>query len=206
MFVTTRPEGIITTKNLISCECSSKVLQVPMMTSSNVNVYRVTGPLCGDFTGLRWIPRTKDRRGALMISLICWITDWLNYREAGDSRRYCAHYDVIVMMLCTLLKRFGHRQNVNGVKHGIDMWGSFLWSSHDDIIKWKYFTPYLPFVGGIHRSQRPVTRCSGVIYMSSLIAYWCLCSCVFKPVLMKPMQFQRTQWIHWGIQNICIPL
>ena len=30
-----------------------------MMTSSNGNIYRVTGPLCGDFTGLRWIPRTK---------------------------------------------------------------------------------------------------------------------------------------------------
>ena len=30
-----------------------------MMTSSNGNIFRVTGPLCGEFTGLRWIPRTK---------------------------------------------------------------------------------------------------------------------------------------------------
>ena len=30
-----------------------------MMTSSNGNIFRVTGPLCGKFTGLRWIPRTK---------------------------------------------------------------------------------------------------------------------------------------------------
>ena len=30
-----------------------------MMTSSNGNIFRVTGPLCGQFTGLRWIPRTK---------------------------------------------------------------------------------------------------------------------------------------------------
>ena len=30
-----------------------------MMTSSNGNIFRGTGPLCGKFAGLRWIPRTK---------------------------------------------------------------------------------------------------------------------------------------------------
>ena len=30
-----------------------------MMASSNGNIFRVTGPLCGEFTGHRWIPRTK---------------------------------------------------------------------------------------------------------------------------------------------------
>ena len=30
-----------------------------MMTSSNGNVFRVTGPLCGEFIGHRWFPRTK---------------------------------------------------------------------------------------------------------------------------------------------------
>ena len=30
-----------------------------MMTSSTWNIFRVTGPLCGEFTGHRWIPRTK---------------------------------------------------------------------------------------------------------------------------------------------------
>ena len=30
-----------------------------MMTSSNGNIFRVTGPLCGEFTGPRWIPRTQ---------------------------------------------------------------------------------------------------------------------------------------------------
>ena len=30
-----------------------------MMTSSNENIFRVTGHLCGEFTGPRWIPRTK---------------------------------------------------------------------------------------------------------------------------------------------------
>ena len=30
-----------------------------IMTSSNGNIFRVTGPLCGEFTGHRWIPRSK---------------------------------------------------------------------------------------------------------------------------------------------------
>ena len=37
-------------------------------------------------------------RGALMFSLICaWINGSVNNREAGDLRRYRAHYDVTVM-------------------------------------------------------------------------------------------------------------
>ena len=30
-----------------------------MMTSSNGNIFCITGPLCGEFTGHRWIPLTK---------------------------------------------------------------------------------------------------------------------------------------------------
>ena len=57
-------------------------------------------PLCGEFTGPRWILRTKGQwRGALMFSLICvWINDWVNNREAGDLRRYHALNDVTVMI------------------------------------------------------------------------------------------------------------
>ena len=36
-----------------------RVLTVYMMTSSNGYIFRVTGHLCGDFTGPRWIPHTK---------------------------------------------------------------------------------------------------------------------------------------------------
>ena len=32
---------------------------INMMTSSNGNIFRVTGPLCGEFTGRRWIPNTQ---------------------------------------------------------------------------------------------------------------------------------------------------
>ena len=43
-------------------------------------------------------PHKGQWRGALMFSLICvWINGWVNNREAGDLKRYHAHYDVIVM-------------------------------------------------------------------------------------------------------------
>ena len=45
-------------------------------------------------------PHKGQWRGALIVSLICvWINDWVNNREAGDLRRYCAHYYVIIMQL-----------------------------------------------------------------------------------------------------------
>ena len=45
-------------------------------------------------------PHKGQWRGALMFSFICvWTNDCVNNREAGDLRRYRAHYDVIVMIL-----------------------------------------------------------------------------------------------------------
>ena len=74
-----------------------------MMTSSNRKNFRVTGHLCGQFTGYRWIPPHKFQwREALMFSLIyAWINGWLNNREAGDWRHHRAHYDVTVMQFLT---------------------------------------------------------------------------------------------------------
>ena len=45
-------------------------------------------------------PHKGQWRGALIFSLICvWINGWVNNREAGDLRRYRAHYDVSVIIL-----------------------------------------------------------------------------------------------------------
>ena len=70
-----------------------------MMTSSKGNIFRVTGSLCGKFTGQRWIPLTKASEAGLWYFLCStpWINSRVNNREAGDSRRHRAHYDVIVM-------------------------------------------------------------------------------------------------------------
>ena len=72
-----------------------------MMTSSNGNIFRVTGHLRVEFTGPRWIPRTKASDGELRcFALICVrIKGWENNREADDLRSYRAHYDVTVITI-----------------------------------------------------------------------------------------------------------
>ena len=54
---------------------------------------------CGEFTGPRWIPRTKasDAERWCFLWSAPWINDWANNRESGDLRRHRANYDVIVM-------------------------------------------------------------------------------------------------------------
>ena len=50
-----------------------------MMTSSNGNIFRVTGHLCREFTGLRWIPRTKASDAELWCFLWSapgWTVEW----------------------------------------------------------------------------------------------------------------------------------
>ena len=65
------------------------------MPSSNEKKIRVTGPLCGDFTGQRWIPRTK----ASGAEPWCFLSSngWVNNRKAGDLRPHRAHYDVTLI-------------------------------------------------------------------------------------------------------------
>ena len=41
-----------------ACTRNAKVKFLFTMTSCNGNIFRVTGNLCGEFTGHRWIPRT----------------------------------------------------------------------------------------------------------------------------------------------------
>ena len=60
--------------------------------------------------GIRWSPVNSPHKGqwrrALMFFFICvWINDWVNNPKAGDLRRYCTHYDVIVMPKERILQR-----------------------------------------------------------------------------------------------------
>ena len=83
-------------------KCSNRKADVHnseyMMTSSNGIIFCVTGHLCGEFTGHRFLHKGQWR-GALMLSLICdWINPWVNNGEAGDLRRHRTHNDVTVMI------------------------------------------------------------------------------------------------------------
>ena len=54
-------------------------------------------PVPGEFPSQRPVTRSFD------VPLICvWINGWVNNREAGDLRRYRAHYDVTVMARDTI--------------------------------------------------------------------------------------------------------
>ena len=94
-----------------------------MMTSSNGNIFRVTGPLFGEFTGHRWIPRTKANDAELWCFLwsVPWIRGWVNNCEAGDLGRQRAHYDVIAMHtvnpVCLLLLMVTSKRN--SVSHSV---------------------------------------------------------------------------------------
>ena len=69
-----------------------------MMTSSNGNIFRVTGPLwgnspvIGEFPSQRPVTRIFDVFFDLRLK-----KGWVNNRKAGDLRRLRANYDVIVM-------------------------------------------------------------------------------------------------------------
>ena len=70
-----------------------------MMTSSNENLFRVTGPLCGEFTGPGEFPTQRPvTLDSDVFFDLCLNSGWVNNLEAGDLRRPRAHYDVIVMI------------------------------------------------------------------------------------------------------------
>ena len=71
-------------------------------------------------------PHKGQWRGALVFSLICvWINGWVNNREAGDLRRYRAHYDVTVMS-CDL-----RRCDTNVLQHLLS--GTSIWYSRYNV-------------------------------------------------------------------------
>ena len=50
--------------------------------------------------------------GALIFPLICtWINGWVNNGEAGDLRRHCTHYDVIVKVTTIITTWCTHSEN-----------------------------------------------------------------------------------------------
>ena len=68
------------------------------MTSSNGNIFRVTGPLCGEFTVTGEFPTQRPVMRSFDVFLdLCMNKRLGNNVEAGDLRCHRAHYDVIIM-------------------------------------------------------------------------------------------------------------
>ena len=54
---------------LSSSDSNSYIIRIIMMTSSNGNIFGVTGLLCGELTGPRWIPHTEASDAAFWCCL-----------------------------------------------------------------------------------------------------------------------------------------
>ena len=66
---------------------------------SNGNIFRVTGLLCGEFTGPGEFPTQRPvTRNIDVFFDLRLINGWVYNREAGDLRRHRGHYDVSVMI------------------------------------------------------------------------------------------------------------
>ena len=87
LFKGARVERCLVTIGQICRGSEAKVnrYQVVMMTSSNGDIFRVTGPMCGELAAHRWIPLTKAGDSELWCFLWhAWINGCVNNRESGD--------------------------------------------------------------------------------------------------------------------------
>ena len=127
----------------------------PMMTSSNGNIFRVTGHLCGEFTGHRWIPLTKTSDAE---------------EEFSRYFRFSSRYGKSISKYSEQDRRWLQLRPRLRLTFGVwfpqktYIWGGAFWNTHqpisqwytlqfhDNVIKWKHFSRYWPFVRGIHRS------------------------------------------------------
>ena len=105
LFIKTQFYGGALTSHFMEDSSTTHIFPVFMMTSSNGNMFRVTGfcagnspvtagnsSVPGEFPSHRPVTRSFD------VSLICaWTNGSINNQDAGDLRRHRAHYDVTVM-------------------------------------------------------------------------------------------------------------
>ena len=109
--------------------------------------------------GIHWSPVNSTHkgqwRGALFSLLCAWTNCKVNNRDAGDLTRHCAQYGVTVMksgsscIMFDLSLRNSFKLVYiffNNVAHSQTK--PRRWKHHrDDVIKWKHFPSYWPFVG-----------------------------------------------------------
>ena len=89
--------GVNSNFEWIVSRVGAQVRMLPMMTSPNGSIFRVTGPLGREFTGHRWIPRTKASDVELWyflwsapesrLSKQSW--DWWLETPSGSLWRHC---------------------------------------------------------------------------------------------------------------------
>ena len=85
-----------------------------MITSTNGNIFRVTGLCAENLPVTSEFPAQRPVARIFHVAMICvWTNGWVNSQEAGDLRRHRAHYDVIVMSAWTSALAYWHHDLKN---------------------------------------------------------------------------------------------
>ena len=112
---------------------------VLMMTSSNGNNFQVTRPMWGESTGHQWITLTKVSDSGL------WCFIWSAPEQTVEQIiETPVIWDAITLIIKSLV-RGSLMGRWNPMYHHLSVY-------YDDVIKWKHFPRYWPFVREIHRS------------------------------------------------------
>ena len=113
-------------------------------------------PLCGEFTGDRWIPRTNGQlRGKCfhLMTSSCVIMKPMGYLSLTmpSDQHWNSHYKDKMVMRLSYLYNGNPCTQTDGLSIETEqrILGPAGSPQHDDIIKWKYFPRYWPFVRGI---------------------------------------------------------
>ena len=104
-----------------------------MMTSTNGNIFRVTGPLRGNPPVDS--PDKDHSRGALLFSLIyAWTNGWRNTGDGDDLICHRAHYDVTAMIECDIIltKHLSLAAPLQYVEHDESFVIGCIWSYQND--------------------------------------------------------------------------
>ena len=120
------------------------------MTSSNENIFRVTGRLCRVFTGHRWFPSQRPATRSFDVFFDLRLNKHLSKQSWGwwfetPSRSLWRHRNE------SSISCFGS-SFINAFFRFSSVKVLLFDPKHDDVIKWKHFPRYWPFVRRTHRS------------------------------------------------------
>ena len=113
--------GALTSHLMEEHSSPTSIFPVFMMTSSNGNMFHVTGFCAGNSPVTAGnspvtveFPSHRQWHGALMFSLIyAWTNGWVNNQDAGDLRRHRAHYDITVMWCRIVIQWSGQPRDLS---------------------------------------------------------------------------------------------
>ena len=177
----TGPSWNIHWLNSIVVICSNEVMSnsKSIMASSKIETFSRYWPFVrGIHRSLLDSPHKGQRRGALMFSLTCaWTNHWVNIRDAGDLKRYRAHYDITLTGFIFLTAVLSWH-----VRHFVTTWWPEMeWQQNEISVEFEMWW------------KRSLTKKSGKQNLSQLLCQL-LCQLV-------PTSLARGPWyengLHW---------